>query len=150
MKLNTIERKNKKSSLVRQLVTFPKCQSSLKYTAQGSLARKKLARKIFKCVYLSFFMITNLFLKSESLLLFKLNKLMVSIGKKLAPGEHESSLKIFLCKMSLCPYKHSNKCTMAYNIFLNQADNIYFCQRFGLANVISNYQKIRVGCAGNF
>ena len=40
--------------------------------AQWYLARKKIARKIFKCVYLSLFIITKLFLKSESLL-FKLN-----------------------------------------------------------------------------
>ena len=44
-------------------------------------------------------------LKSESLLLFKLNQLMVPIGKKAAPGDHESSLKIFLAKRFLarCP-----------------------------------------------
>ena len=50
-------------------------------------------------------MITKLFLKSESLLLFKLNKLMVPIGKKPAPGDHKSSLKISLPKLFLvrCP-----------------------------------------------
>ena len=42
-------------------------------TAQGSLARKTFARKLFKCDHLSLFIITKLFLKSESLLLFKLN-----------------------------------------------------------------------------
>ena len=38
-----------------------------------SCKEKKIARKIFKCVYLSLIIITKLFLKSESLLLFKLN-----------------------------------------------------------------------------
>ena len=42
-------------------------------TAQESLARKKFVRKIFKYVYLSLFIIEKLFLKSESLILFKLN-----------------------------------------------------------------------------
>ena len=41
-----------------------------------------IARKIFKCVYLSLFIITKLFLKYESLILFKLDQLMVTIGKK--------------------------------------------------------------------
>jgi hypothetical protein len=73
--------------------------------AQGYLARKKFARKIFKCVYLSLFIITKLFLKSESLLLLKLNKLMVPKGKEPAPDDHESSLKIFLAKhfLARCP-----------------------------------------------
>ena len=57
------------------------------------LQGKKFARKIFKYVYLSFFIITKLFLKSESLQLFRRNYLMVPIEKKPAPGDHESSLK---------------------------------------------------------
>ena len=40
-------------------------------------------------------------LKSESLLLFKLNQLMVPIGKKASPGDHESSLKFFFRNVSL-------------------------------------------------
>ena len=54
--------------------------------AQGYLTRKILARKFFKCVYLFLFIVTKLFLKSESLILFKLNKLMFIIGKKPTPG----------------------------------------------------------------
>ena len=42
-------------------------------SAQGYLARKKFARNIFKYVYLSLFITNKLFLKSESLLLFKLD-----------------------------------------------------------------------------
>ena len=49
--------------------------------AQGYFAKKSFARKMFKCVYLSLFIITKLFLKSETLLLFKLNKLMVAVVK---------------------------------------------------------------------
>ena len=41
-------------------------------------------------------MIAKLFLKSEYLLLFKLNKLMVSIGKKLAPGDHDDIFGKFM------------------------------------------------------
>ena len=65
----------------------------------------KISQRNFKCVYLSLFIITKLFLKSESLLLLKLNKLMVPKGKEPAPGDHESSLKIFLAKLFLarCP-----------------------------------------------
>ena len=67
-------------------------------------AQGNLARKIFKCVYLSFFIITKEILESESLLLFKLNQFIV-LGKKRNPGDHESSLKIFLAKLFLarCP-----------------------------------------------
>ena len=57
--------------------------------------------KIFKSVYLSLFIIKKLFLKSEYLLLFKLNWLMVPIGKKSALSDHESSLKNFLSKLFL-------------------------------------------------
>ena len=86
---------------------YKRCQiviNLIKFWAQRYLARKKFG-KIFKCVYLSLFMITKLFLKSKSLLLFKLNQLMVPIGKKSAPDDHESSLKIFLAKLFLarCP-----------------------------------------------
>ena len=67
-------------------------------TGTGISCKEKIARKIFKCVYLFLFIITKLFLKS--LLLFKLNSLMVPIGKKPAPGDHKSCLKLFLAK---CP-----------------------------------------------
>ena len=44
-------------------------------------------------------------IKPESYILFKLNKLMVVIEKKPAPGDHESSLKNFICYLCLarCP-----------------------------------------------
>ena len=48
-----------------------------------------------------FISLLSLFFKYESLILFKLNKLMVAIGKKPAPGDHESSLKNLICKISL-------------------------------------------------
>ena len=59
----------------------------------------------FKCVYHFLFIITKLILKSESLLLFKLNQLILPIGKKPAPGDHKYSLKFFICKLSFarCP-----------------------------------------------
>ena len=66
------------------------------------LARKSVAKKSFKCVYLSLFIIITLFLKSESLLLCKLKKLVVAIGKKPAPVDHESSLKK---KIASCPLR---------------------------------------------
>jgi hypothetical protein len=52
---------------------------------QGYLVRKKFEGKIFKCGYISHFIITKLFLKSD-FLLFKLYKLMVPIGKKPPPA----------------------------------------------------------------
>ena len=58
------------------------------------------------CLSLSFiYILQNCFLKSEYLLLFKINQLMVPIGKKPATGDHGSSLKIFLAKLFLarCP-----------------------------------------------
>ena len=64
-------------------------------------AQGYLARKFFKCVHLSLFMIITLFLKSESLILFKLNKLMVEIRNQPAPGDYEISLKNVICKMFL-------------------------------------------------
>ena len=67
----------------------------------GKSCKEKICKENFKSIYISFFMIIKLFLKSESLLLFKLNKLMVQRGKKPAPGDHESSLKIFLAKLFL-------------------------------------------------
>ena len=56
----------------------------------------------FKCVYLSLFIITKLFLESEYLLLFKLNQLMVPIGGKTRPRRPRIQFKNFPCKMSLC------------------------------------------------
>ena len=65
----------------------------------GNLARKKFARKIYRCVYLSHFIITKLFLKAEYLLL--------SIWKETRPqrpriyfGNFPS--KSCPCKMSIC------------------------------------------------
>ena len=61
---------------------------------------QKFARKIFKCIYLSFFIITKLFLQSESLLLF----FRVPIGKKPAPVDHESiflSIRIRICFLNV-------------------------------------------------
>ena len=52
-------------------------------------------------VNLSLFIITKKILKSESLILLKLNQLMVAIGKKPALGDHESSLKKLICELSL-------------------------------------------------
>ena len=73
----------------------------------NSFVRKKLVRNFQMCFSLSFYIITKLFLKSQSLLLFKLNLLIVPIGKKPAPGDHQSSLNFlcetFPCKMSMCP-----------------------------------------------
>ena len=56
------------------------------------------------CLSLSFHNYKVLFfLKSETLILFKLNKF--SCNRKEEPGDHESSLKIFISKLSLarCP-----------------------------------------------
>ena len=60
-----------------------------------------LARKIFKCVYLSLFKITNCFFKVP----IKLYQLIVLTGKKSSPGDHEYSLKNLICKLSFagCP-----------------------------------------------
>ena len=73
--------------------------------AQGYLVRKSFARNFFKFVHQSLFIITKMFLVSESLNLFKLNKLMFAIVMKHFPGDHESSLNIFIYKLSLprCP-----------------------------------------------
>ena len=75
------------------------------------ISRKEKLRKekLFKCVYLSLFIITKLSLKSESLVFFKLNQLIISIKKKSASNDHKPSLKILIyscpcCKMSLCPH----------------------------------------------
>ena len=50
--------------------------------------------------YIYLFIITKLFLKSESLL-FKLNQLMIPIGKKPAPSDHESKSNFFLLNFSV-------------------------------------------------
>ena len=72
---------------------------------KGYFARKSFAVKFSKCVYLSLFIIIKFNLKSVSLIHFKLNKLMVAIGKKPNLGDNESSLKNLNCKLSLarCP-----------------------------------------------
>ena len=88
-------------SKVLKRITF----SNPKFQAQGYLARKSFLRKFFKYVYLSF-LNYKIILKSASLTLFKFNKLMVVIGKKSAPDDHEYNWKIDLqvvpCKMFLC------------------------------------------------
>ena len=48
-------------------------QKKYMYSIFNTQAQGYLARNFFKYVYLSFFIITKLFLKSESLLLFKLD-----------------------------------------------------------------------------
>ena len=80
-------------------------KSTFFYLAQGYLSRKSFARKICKSVYISLTIITKLFLKFEPLFPFELNKLVVAIGNEPAPGDHESSLKNLICKLSLarCP-----------------------------------------------
>ena len=69
---------------------------------QFRMAQGYLARIIFKCVQLSLFIITKLFIKFEYLLLFKLNQLMVPIGKKPAPRRPRIQFENFPCMMSLC------------------------------------------------
>ena len=90
-------------------------------TAQGYLARK-----LFKCVCLSFslFIITRKNLKSEYHILFKLNNLVVAIGKKVAPGDHESSLKILIFKLSIARYPCAIKTSK-----LNFSRFLIFCSK---------------------
>ena len=76
--------------------------------AQGYFTKKSFARIIFKCVYLSLFIITKLFLKSESLLLFKLNKLMVAVAKNSPPANTN-------------PVEYSLKYIYMYNIPLSRS-----------------------------
>ena len=57
-------------------------------------------KRLYKCVYLSFFIIAKLFLKSESLIIFKVNLLIGPIGMKTAPGDHKPNLRNFI---SSCP-----------------------------------------------
>ena len=70
-----------------------------KYMGSGKSCKEKICKENFQMCLLSFFIVTKLFLKSKSLLLFKLNQLMVPIGKNPAPGDHKSSLKSFLVKL---------------------------------------------------
>ena len=78
------------------------CQSGT-----GISSKEKIRKEhFFSNVFITLFIITELFLKSEYLLLFKLNLLMVPIVKKPATVDHKSSLKIILAKhfLSRCPY----------------------------------------------
>ena len=70
--------------------------------AQGYLAEN------FLNVFISLFKTIKLFLKSESPILFKLNKLMVAIGKNPGPGIQFEKfyLQVVACKMSLCQIKY--------------------------------------------
>ena len=70
-----------------------------------SFAQGYPERDFFEYVYLSLFIITKLFLKPESLILFKFNKLMVVIGNKPAPRRpriqiEKIDLQVIPCK---CP-----------------------------------------------
>ena len=65
----------------------------IKEIGQRYLARKSFKWKVLKSVYLSLFIFTNCFY-SPNLILFTLNKLMVSKRNKPIPGDHESSFKI--------------------------------------------------------
>ena len=56
------------------------------------------------CTFIIIFHCYRIVLKSKSLLLFKLNQLMVTIGKKPAPGDHKSSLKSFLARCLCAKY----------------------------------------------
>ena len=91
----------------RKNITF-KARNVIKYTLNGTgISRKEKFHKENLNVFISLFIIIKLFLNFESFILFKLNKLLVAIGKKPAPGDQEFSLKIFICKLSLarCPRK---------------------------------------------
>ena len=81
------------------------------------------------CVYLSFFIITKLFLKSESLLLFKLNYLIVPIGKKPAPATTNP-----VWKFSLQDVPVSVLCRMTFG------DILHFMKKLCLNN-ISNFKS---------
>ena len=75
--------------------------------AQGYLARKASQGNFLNVIFSLFSILQNCSLKSESLILFKLKKLIVAIEKKLAPGNHESSLKKKKnCELSLCRKKY--------------------------------------------
>ena len=79
------------------------CQDSdTIHDGTGISCKKNIARKIFKCVYLSLFIITKLFLKSESL---QTELVDGSNKKKPAPSDHKSSLKILIAKLFFvrCP-----------------------------------------------
>ena len=70
------------------------------------ISRKdKQSKKNFKMFLSLSFHNYKVNLKSESTILFKPNKLMVDIGKKPAPGNHESSLTILFARdnLPLCP-----------------------------------------------
>ena len=70
---------------IRVLIVFVKPNIYLKYIFNYKCFGTGISCKYIKFEYLSFFIITKLFLKSESLLLFKLIYLMVPIGKKPTP-----------------------------------------------------------------
>ena len=75
------------------------------HSAQGYLARKKFARKIFKFFYQTLFIIKMFFFQVWISTPLQAYKLMVPIAKKPAPGDLESSLKLFFAKLFLarCP-----------------------------------------------
>ena len=65
-----------------------------------SLERDISQGKFLNVLSLSFYSY-EIILKSESLILLKLDKLMVAIRKKSTPGDHTSSSKYSICKLSL-------------------------------------------------
>ena len=71
------------------------------FAATGKSCKEKTRKQNFQMCLSLFFLITNLFLKSESLFLFKLNLLVDPIGKKPAPGDHESVIPPFPFYMPL-------------------------------------------------
>ena len=75
-----------------------------KFQTQGYLAKKKFKRKIFKCVYLSLFIITKIVFQVRISSPLQ-TQLVDGSNRKPTPGDHESSLKIFLAKLFLarCP-----------------------------------------------
>ena len=97
----------------------------------GISCKEKNRKENFQMFLSLIFLITKLFLESESLLLFKLNYLMVPIGNKPAPGDHESIFKIFLAKFllagcSCASMKHSSNNTtqsLSRNRLLNKCLN---------------------------
>ena len=98
--------------LIYYKISFPKLM------AEGYLTRKSFAREIFKCVYLSSsFHNHKIVIKFKYLILFKLNKLMmVAIGKKPVPSDHESSLINLIMKN--CPLQDIYPCVKLIYIYI--------------------------------
>ena len=91
-----------------------------------SISKQKDSQEKFS-MYLSLFKITKLFLKSESLLLFKLNMMMVAIGKKPALRVHESILKVVTCKISLLKIISLQNMENKLSKLCNRKNETLFC-----------------------